>query len=596
MPDNPQLVVALETRLDKFEKQLKEAGVIAEREVKNIEDKFSRANPQFAGTFLGSFLGSASSQGMKALIGFIEDAINRFKDLEKVAKLVNIEMNELFGIQQAAAKFGAPIDDVTKSVRNLAELLNQMQRGEENSLSRLLDANPAALRGITRDALTLQTAMGVVADIIRNAPKDLDKVDIAKMAGQAESLVGFLTQGSDAITKAAKAAADAAPDLQKMANQAKELDAAWKQLQERLKQFVVEELSNFKLQLGEFIQQWINFLQIFNGSWLDNWANGGIRQLERFKNAVAGTFNDRFNAVFGESGPPPREQRAAGIKPDPTLPISKVPVRETGGGFDRFESAADRIEKRTAALEAETAAIDKGTEAREKAKIAAELETVAKQTNGKVTEEQRQRIDELASAYGRAAAAIEQARSPLQTFARESANINKQLNQFAATSLETVTSELAHVVTGTKSAADAFKAMATSIINDLAKIAIRAAITGPIARALGASLSGGSITPFPIFAPGNAEGTNSWQGGPTWVGERGPELINLPRGTQIIPNQIASKSGSMGGVTVAPVFNVDASGADPAAIARLEVALKATASSIEARALRAVNQHAQRYS
>jgi TP901 family phage tail tape measure protein len=34
----------------------------------------------------------------------------------------------------------------------------------------------------------------------------------------------------------------------------------------------------------------------------------------------------------------------------------------------------------------------------------------------------------------------------------------------------------------------------------------------------------------------NANGTNDWQGGMTMVGERGPELVNLPKGSQVIPN------------------------------------------------------------
>ena len=34
----------------------------------------------------------------------------------------------------------------------------------------------------------------------------------------------------------------------------------------------------------------------------------------------------------------------------------------------------------------------------------------------------------------------------------------------------------------------------------------------------------------------NADGTNNWRGGLTWVGEEGPELMNLPRGTQIFSN------------------------------------------------------------
>jgi hypothetical protein len=34
----------------------------------------------------------------------------------------------------------------------------------------------------------------------------------------------------------------------------------------------------------------------------------------------------------------------------------------------------------------------------------------------------------------------------------------------------------------------------------------------------------------------NANGTDNWRGGLTWTGERGPELLNLPRGSQVIPN------------------------------------------------------------
>lgn len=39
----------------------------------------------------------------------------------------------------------------------------------------------------------------------------------------------------------------------------------------------------------------------------------------------------------------------------------------------------------------------------------------------------------------------------------------------------------------------------------------------------------------------NAKGTNSWSGGPTWVGEDGPEIVNAPKGAQIIPNHAIRK-------------------------------------------------------
>lgn len=39
----------------------------------------------------------------------------------------------------------------------------------------------------------------------------------------------------------------------------------------------------------------------------------------------------------------------------------------------------------------------------------------------------------------------------------------------------------------------------------------------------------------------NADGTEFWKGGPTWVGERGPEIINAPRGSRIVPNHHIGK-------------------------------------------------------
>ena len=42
----------------------------------------------------------------------------------------------------------------------------------------------------------------------------------------------------------------------------------------------------------------------------------------------------------------------------------------------------------------------------------------------------------------------------------------------------------------------------------------------------------------------NASGTDNFRGGWTWVGENGPELVSLPKGSQILNNQ---ESRSVGG-------------------------------------------------
>jgi len=62
--------------------------------------------------------------------------------------------------------------------------------------------------------------------------------------------------------------------------------------------------------------------------------------------------------------------------------------------------------------------------------------------------------------------------------------------------------------------------------------------------------------------PGNAEGTDFWKGGLTWVGERGPELLNLPTGSQIMSNQRsmatmsnAMQSVNLGGISLSLAVN-----------------------------------------
>ena len=49
----------------------------------------------------------------------------------------------------------------------------------------------------------------------------------------------------------------------------------------------------------------------------------------------------------------------------------------------------------------------------------------------------------------------------------------------------------------------------------------------------------------------NATGTPNWRGGWTTVGEKGPELMNLPRGTQIIPHEASLNTPMGGSITIA---------------------------------------------
>ena len=52
----------------------------------------------------------------------------------------------------------------------------------------------------------------------------------------------------------------------------------------------------------------------------------------------------------------------------------------------------------------------------------------------------------------------------------------------------------------------------------------------------------------------NANGTDNWRGGLSWVGEEGPELVNLPKGSQVVPNK-ESMAMAKGNTTIVQHFH-----------------------------------------
>lgn len=81
--------------------------------------------------------------------------------------------------------------------------------------------------------------------------------------------------------------------------------------------------------------------------------------------------------------------------------------------------------------------------------------------------------------------------------------------------------------------------IATSTLIKSLQTALKSLITNPVAGiAVGVGLIalGGLLKSIKI--PGFAEGVQNFSGGLAIVGERGPELVNLPRGSDVIPNHL----------------------------------------------------------
>jgi len=135
----------------------------------------------------------------------------------------------------------------------------------------------------------------------------------------------------------------------------------------------------------------------------------------------------------------------------------------------------------------------------------------------------------------------------------------------------TVSDAFKGMLTGAMSWKDGMRSLIGSVIDQLWKLFVVQKIVGLISGALGGATGTPSasftpttsVTPPSGFMPGFANGTSYAPGGMALVGERGPELVNLPRGSQVIPNH--KIGGVSGGNPIS--ISVDARGAsDPAAV------------------------------
>lgn len=119
--------------------------------------------------------------------------------------------------------------------------------------------------------------------------------------------------------------------------------------------------------------------------------------------------------------------------------------------------------------------------------------------------------------------------------------LNKTFSDISQSMQSGLVTGLADIVDGTKSASQGFADLGKSILRMLEEAAIKASIVRPLFAGLGLGGGGsGLLNLIPHFA----SGTNFAPGGVSLVGERGPELVNLPRGSQVVPNHRLSGGGS----------------------------------------------------
>lgn len=160
----------------------------------------------------------------------------------------------------------------------------------------------------------------------------------------------------------------------------------------------------------------------------------------------------------------------------------------------------------------------------------------------KTTEELNEALKETGIDLGSVSTQLTAGQKALKDYASNANDVKESLAGVALNGVKSLEDGLVDIVSGAKSAKEAFKSMASSIINDLIRIMIQKSITGPIANALGGMFSGKAI--------GGPVQRNT----PYLVGERGPELFMPSASGSIVPTKDLSSASA--GVTVNQTINV----------------------------------------
>ena len=145
-------------------------------------------------------------------------------------------------------------------------------------------------------------------------------------------------------------------------------------------------------------------------------------------------------------------------------------------------------------------------------------------------------------------------RKQLMDLSNAAKDVQRNMESAAVRGIRSLEDALVGITTGTASAKDAFRAMASSIVADLARIAIQKNITGPLAAGMAGGGGGGFMASIGNFFGGFfANGGRPPRNKVSVVGERGPEMF-VPDGVsgRIVPN------GGGGGVVVNQTINLSA--------------------------------------
>ena len=450
----------------------------------------------------GSILNVRTALGGLAAAAGIKMFATQIDDLAKASSRLGITVNELQSLQFAASQTGASSEELEKGLTRFSRSISEASSGIGTGL-RAFEALGVTVTDAAGNLRPTNELLNEVSDRLATIESPADRVRIAfDLFGRSGvNLVNTLQNGSGELTKLR--GEFNAVTMELTGPQAKAVEEANDRFDKlgRILGSIGQQITSVLLpvlaKVAEFIV--VNVLKALNA------ATKGVRN---FLNSIVELANElgieMKKFTFGE-----------GLNEE--LDRMILNLEKTGKASEEVSNKLTRVD------------ITKG--------VATGFERV-----NNMAAKTLATFDEFGDKIGFLKDKTDTSRTALQQYEDATLDVKDALQKTAVDGLASMEYSLLGVIQGTKSAKDAFRSMAQSILADLARIAIRQQITGKIA-----GFFGGFGAPTGKAIGGAVQRTQ-----PYMVGERGPEMFVPNQSGSIVPNG----AGGGGGVVVNQTINL----------------------------------------
>lgn len=507
--DIERLVVSLEANIKNYERSLAKAMGQTNATARGIERRFEGMTTNVnstLGNFAKGFVASAvGALGLQQAIVGVRNAVHQVDELGDLSERIGVSTDTIQTIKFSLAQLGGSAEDADRALDKFSDTMAEANLGG-GYLAKVFQGNHISLKNLDGSLKTTEELLVIFANLVSNTEGAANRLKLAtdgfgRQAGpkMVETLLQIAHEGLPAMTENAKrAGAVIENDLIKKAG---DLEKKFVEVETKIsnayKSMVVEWAGPALLKAIDDVAS--AFKNVALG--VDLIKTGRIREALGIL-----TEWERAKQLLTIAGKP-LETDQFFEPPKPTGAKTVLPPSGEGKA-SAFEREIEQLEKKLKLEEEDLRLIDATAGEREQARVTIELQTAAMKDGIPITQALSERIALISHASADMADKMKAAHGPLATFGRDAADVNKQLQEAAVSGLRGFEDALIDIGKQTVTVAEAFKKMAASILQDLARIAIRQGITGPLAgginslftpapapAAIGGSVTAGNMLP-----------------------------------------------------------------------------------------------------